>query len=96
MLDFIDCAEFAPRDFSACMECCARAVAGARSQGMTPEEPITRTQATEPEAVDHLSTPEQSALELSGEIEHVDGPARERLTKESRKLTDGKKEDGGR
>lgn len=61
---------------------------------MTPEEPTTRTQATHPEAVDHLTLAEQNALELSGELEHTDGPRAEKLNEKSRKLSDADTENG--
>ena len=50
---------------------------------MTPKEPVTRIEADKPEAVGHLSIPEQIALEVSGEMEHATGPAREKLSEKA-------------
>lgn len=96
ILDFIDVAGFAGSDFTARIESCAHPPAALRTESMTPDEPTTRTEADEPEAVDHLTTPEQTALELSGEIEHASGPERERLSKKSADLTDANRKNGDR
>ena len=95
-LGFHRCAGFAGSDFTARIESCAHPPTALRTENMIPDEPTTRTEADEPEAVDHLTTPEQTALELSGEMEHASGPEWERLSKKSDDLTDADKQNGDR
>ncbi|MEO8352826.1 MAG: hypothetical protein ABI680_13915 [Chthoniobacteraceae bacterium] len=51
-------------------------------------KPTTRTEATRPEAVEHLGKGEKEALDLHGEAEHADGDAREELTRTIEQLAD--------
>ena len=55
---------------------------------MKAKQPKTRAEAAAPEAVGRLSHPEQEALEMSGEVEHHDGPQRERIVKASKRLSE--------
>jgi len=57
---------------------------------MTPEEPTTRIEAAIPEEVEHLSESQKSALEVSGEVEHADGPNQKRLNTKVGELTEKK------
>lgn len=96
MLGFIDCAGFAGGCFPARIESCARVAAAIRTQSMKPDKTTSRTQADKPEAVDHLSPPEQNALELSGELEHAAGPEWKKLSDKTKELTDDEKKNGDR
>jgi hypothetical protein len=53
---------------------------------MKAKHPKTRIEASAPNAVQHLSQDSQEALEMSGEVEHHDGPNRERIVKASKRL----------
>ena len=51
----------------------------------------TRTESDQPAAVSHLTTEQQTALEIAGEAEHADGRSKEKLTQKSKKLADPEK-----
>jgi hypothetical protein len=53
---------------------------------MTKDKPETRTAATKPAATRHLNENQKEALDLPAEVEHSDGPQREKLTRKIEQL----------
>lgn len=53
----------------------------------TPTRPTSRTEATAPEATEHLTKGEKRALDLQGDAEHADGLQREHMEEEAERLS---------
>jgi hypothetical protein len=51
----------------------------------------TRIESDQPRAVSHLSTEQQTALEISGEVDHAQGRPKETLTRKSKELSEKRK-----
>jgi hypothetical protein len=53
---------------------------------MTENKPKTRTEATKPDATQHLNEDQKQAMDLHAETEHTDGRRREKLIRKIGKL----------
>jgi hypothetical protein len=57
-------------------------------------KPTSRSEATVPEETEHLGKAEKRALDISGDVEHVDGKEKERLNEQAEELTDSEQSTG--
>lgn len=60
---------------------------------MPESKPTSRSEASTPETeTDHLDKGEKRALDIQGDVEHVDGPKKEELVEEAERLSPPKKD----